>query len=343
IQFFFKQIKRKKAVKVSKGTKRKRGAEPEEVVVEEGDILLQAEEEIAQVLDNRDASDVQPDDSQEVHDTHVARSIRDKAIALMRTKNVIISDAENRNALGIFPKVAGLAKKVHDSSTVAAVFDGLVNSAKARGTLQTDKTALDRRCPTRWNSDFQCLEVHALFKPVIQQLTATTDLKLKSFALTEAQWKLVDQLSLVLGIFDEMTLYFSQADTPLIADAIGALEDLLVSLKMVMDDTEMPNVIRVAAAASKLVCEKYFNLTGECEAYSLAIVMTPNKKLNWFRERGWSDDKVKAIKDLAVSRWEESYKKFALPSSSTTAPSTSVSTASTSVSSPLRQHSIPCS
>jgi hypothetical protein len=68
-----------------------------------------------------------------------------------------------------------------------------------------------------------------------------------------------------------MTNYFSQAETPLIADTIGALEDLFASLTLVMDDSEMPSVIRVAAAASKLVCEKYFTLTGECEVYSIAI------------------------------------------------------------------------
>jgi hypothetical protein len=106
-------------------------------------------------------------------------------------------------------QVAGLAKKVHDSGTVGNVFNGLVDSAKKRGAIVTDKTALDRCCPTRWNSDFLCLNAHATFKPVVQQLTATTDLKLKAFALTKAQWTLVDQISAVLGVRCSSFVLFS--------------------------------------------------------------------------------------------------------------------------------------
>jgi hypothetical protein len=113
IQFFFKPLKRKKAVKVAKGTKRKRTVqappvieeEEDEAVLDEGDFLSTAEEEIAQVLDTPDPSEPQTEDAQEIHDTHIARSIRDKAIAYMRLKGVIIGEQENRTALGIFPKV----------------------------------------------------------------------------------------------------------------------------------------------------------------------------------------------------------------------------------------------
>jgi hypothetical protein len=60
--------------------------------------------------------------------------------------------------------------------------------------------------------------------------------------------------------------------------------------------------------------------------------MTPNKKLDWFRARNWSEEKIASIKHLVVSRWEESYKKLsksapsiATPSNSGPAPHASVS------------------
>ncbi|KAJ7449000.1 hypothetical protein FB451DRAFT_950729, partial [Mycena latifolia] len=232
---------------------------------------------------------------------------RDKAIAYMALEGVVIDPEDNRSALGLFPKVAGLAKKVHDSGTVADVFNSLVDTAKAAGKIDSDKTALDRRCPTRWNSDLDCLNAHNVLKVAVEQLTATSSLKLSSFKLTDEQWALSDEVTDVLGLFDEMTQYFSQAETPLIADTIGALEDLISSLKRVRDDDETSNVVRVAACAAVMVAEKYFSLNDECEVYAIAIVMSPNKKLDWFRSRGWSEDEIERIKNLVVHRWEESY------------------------------------
>ncbi|KAJ6556343.1 hypothetical protein B0H19DRAFT_1293404, partial [Mycena capillaripes] len=351
IQFFFKQLKRKKTVKVSKGRGNARGrgrgrgrarggapitpapsrrstaAESEEAVADEGDDLTPEEEELAGLLGADDSADDDETADQELHDTHTARSIRGKAVAHMAELGVVISERDNRQALGIFPKVAGLARKVHDSGSVASVFNGLVDTAKAAGKIKTDKTALDRRCPTRWNADFDCLNAHSIFKVAVEQLTATSALKLSSFRLTDEQWDLVDELSDVLSLFDEMTLHFSQSETPLISDSIGALEDLLTSLRNVRDDDKTSDVVRVAACAGVMVAEKYISLTDECEVYSIAIVMFPDKKLDWFRSRKWKDEDIERIKKLAIDRWEESYKAFSKVS---TAPPTAEASSSAS-------------
>ncbi|KAJ7880221.1 hypothetical protein B0H13DRAFT_2345689 [Mycena leptocephala] len=121
-------------------------------------------------------------------------------------------------------------------------------------------------------------------------LSATSSLKLSSFKLTDQQWDLLDEVSDVLTLFKEMTLYFSQAETPLISDIIGALEDL------------------ITAETPVTVAENYSSLNEECEVYAIAIVMSPDKKLHWFRSRGWSEENIERIKNLTVSRWEESYK-----------------------------------
>ncbi|KAJ6532496.1 hypothetical protein B0H19DRAFT_887604, partial [Mycena capillaripes] len=157
-------------------------------------------------------------------------------------------------------------------------------------------------------TDFDCLNTHSIFKVAVEQLTATSALKLSSFRLTDEQWDLVDELSDVLSLFDEMTLHFSQSETPLISDSIGALEDLLTSLRNVRDDDKTSDVVRVAACAGVMVAEKYISLTDECEVYSIAIVMSPDKKLDWFRSRKWKDEDIERIKKLAIDRWEESYK-----------------------------------
>ncbi|KAJ6531487.1 hypothetical protein DFH09DRAFT_1326464 [Mycena vulgaris] len=129
IRFLFKELQRKKVVKVGKGRTgirvrpTARLAAQEEAVAEEGDDLTPAEEAIPQLLESNDGSAV--DDvaqSQDLHDIHVARSVWDRVIASMALDGVVIDPEENRAALGLFPKVAGLAKKAHDNGMVADTF-----------------------------------------------------------------------------------------------------------------------------------------------------------------------------------------------------------------------------
>lgn len=62
----------------------------------------------------------------------------------------------------------------------------------------SSKKTLDRRVPTRWNSDFTCLQAHVHFAEAVRNLT--NDAKLGAFALTESQWALAKQLVNVLEV-----------------------------------------------------------------------------------------------------------------------------------------------
>jgi hypothetical protein len=93
--------------------------------------------------------------------------------------------------------VAGLARRVHDGSTLKEKFDKLVEDDED---LKGSKMALIRRVPTRWNSDFNCLGSHVHFKNAIQQLTAVATNKLEAYRLTSEQWELADELLEVLEV-----------------------------------------------------------------------------------------------------------------------------------------------
>ena len=64
--------------------------------------------------------------------------------------------------------------------------------------LEGDKTALDRRVATCWNSNLACLDAHVHFKNVIQQLTGLASNKLQAYRLTALQWELAEELVDVL-------------------------------------------------------------------------------------------------------------------------------------------------
>ncbi|GBE85873.1 hypothetical protein SCP_0803950 [Sparassis crispa] len=88
------------------------------------------------------------------------------------------------------------------------------------------------------------------------------------------------------------------------------LERLEHQLTAVRDDAEMelPAVIRIAAQASLLVVGKYYALTDDTDVYRIAIVMCPDKKLEWFNKNpDWrSEDRAEAARILQA-RWTEAY------------------------------------
>ena len=164
-----------------------------------------------------DAQASQGDDGQIAHDDEVVKSIHDQAIVDMRRRNVKMTQTEEKMAQKIFPmvlisgfsfgfycssyiiQIAGLARKIHDSSTLNEKFQAEVSH---NPDLQTSaKHALDRRVPTRWNADFLCLSAHLHFKSVIQSMTGVSENKLKPYRLSDEQWELSDDLGDVLKVF----------------------------------------------------------------------------------------------------------------------------------------------
>ena len=101
--------------------------------------------------------------------------------------------------------MAGLARRVHDSSPLKEKFDTLVTNDKD---LPGDKTMLDCRVPTHWNSDLTCLDAHLYFRSPVEQLTGAAVNKLQAYRLSEDQWNLAEILSAIL----EVTIYFSHLD-----------------------------------------------------------------------------------------------------------------------------------
>lgn len=63
-----------------------------------------------------------------------------------------------------------------------------------------EKIALDRRVPTRWNSEYDCIKAHIYFRAVVETLTNVTENQLKAYKLTESQWILADDVGDVLQV-----------------------------------------------------------------------------------------------------------------------------------------------
>ncbi|KAK7442969.1 hypothetical protein VKT23_015913 [Stygiomarasmius scandens] len=163
-----------------------------EVVLAKGDVGVDAEDiEIAEVLGPDGENSNVSNPAHKAHDTAVSKSIRDIAIQEMRLKGVIISDHENKDALKVFPKVAGLAKKVHDSGTVGTAFEKAVDSDPG---IMSQFTALAQRNATRWGSEWRCLQTYQELWPAVNKVLADKDLKLTSYKLNTAQERMIKEL-----------------------------------------------------------------------------------------------------------------------------------------------------
>jgi hypothetical protein len=153
------------------------------------------------------------DEGRAAHDAIVIKTTRDQAIYDMRQIDVVIDAEEEKMALQIFPRVrlyycdpvyftynmqvAGLARRVHDNSTLKEKFDTLVHNDHE---LTGDKTTLDRRFPTWWNADLTCLDAHLHFRNPVEQLTGAAINKLRAYHLSEPQWDMATTLSAILEV-----------------------------------------------------------------------------------------------------------------------------------------------
>ncbi|KAI6009210.1 hypothetical protein EDC04DRAFT_2499307, partial [Pisolithus marmoratus] len=220
------------------------------------------------------------DEAKHAHDEAAVWSVNALAVHEMGVIGVKMTVADEKAALGIMPKVAGLACRLHDSAHLQERFEQILTSQSSSGAMH--KVRLDRRVPTRWNSDYTCLKSHLRFKEAITSLTAKEELGLEKYALTAAQWKIADDLSAILELFEALTLRFSRADMPLVYEVIPMLEHLEHMMTRVHDAPRELPVVRIAAKAALLMIGKYYALTDDSEVYRIAIAMCPDKKAEWF-------------------------------------------------------------
>ncbi|QRV80101.1 hAT family dimerization protein [Ceratobasidium sp. AG-Ba] len=254
--------------------------------------------------------ELEPDPTGEVdaakldHDLDVVKGVSVDAIRIMKDRGVTVSDEEIRSARRIMFKVAGLARRVHDSAELNNIFREMVDRDPS---LHGDARALTRRVATRWNTDRAALNSHIHFRDPVQLLTSHPKHDLKKYALDDDQWDLASELNNVLEVFQEPTDRFSQAEVPLIHQVIPELLTLKARLEDICANTpqqKIHSITQVAAQAALLVYEKYLGAIEECDIYVISVVMCPDRKLQWFADRGYD---TKGIRAQAVQRFKERY------------------------------------
>ncbi|KAI0721754.1 hypothetical protein C8Q72DRAFT_955599 [Fomitopsis betulina] len=91
-------------------------------------------------------------------------------------------------------------------------------------------------------------------------------------------------------------------------DVIPAYDQLQQDFKVMEDDMTLAPVCCVTAHAAVLMTHKYYSRLDNCEAYFIAIVMCPDRKLQWFFDNDWSLEDIVQIRDIVMQRFYEKFK-----------------------------------
>ncbi|KAF5345972.1 hypothetical protein D9756_010932 [Leucocoprinus leucothites] len=275
-----------------------------------------------QVVEDEDDEDdgvLEEDDGHAIFNQEAVLALRQPAIMQMQAREepVTATPAQLHTAEGIMPQVSSLACCIHDLPTLHEQFDELVSKNPR---LDGAKRSLNCWVATHWNSDFLCLNAYVYFQKEVETMTGISDNNLTQYRLSADQWKIVTDLLPVLEIFKEATDLFSKAEVPLIVDAFPLLLDIQTYLVNVHedDDDELSPVIHIAAQAAISMVNKYITLCEECEIYFIAIVMCPDRKLQWFKDNGFSCAVISQLKQTVIDQWEQNYQPDLTPDSGIT-------------------------
>ncbi|KAF5345225.1 hypothetical protein D9756_011482 [Leucocoprinus leucothites] len=208
----------------------------------------------------------------------------DGHIDIMAEKGIFATSAEFRMAQEIMPWVSGLARCIHDSSNLHDQFNELVSQNKN-------------------------LEAHVHFQKEVEIMTGVSDYGLTQYWLSPKQWKIANDLLPVLEIFKEATDLFSKAEVLLVIDVFPTLLDIRTYLGNICedDDDALSPVICIAAQAVISMADKYIMLCEECKIYFIAIVMCPDRKLQWFKDNGYACPVYTKLKQTVIERWGQTY------------------------------------
>nr|GAT43270.1 predicted protein [Mycena chlorophos] len=288
--------------------------------------------------------------ARQIHDLAAIKNLRQRAIREMDLKGVTVSASDTKLAIQLLPRVskslpasarhssaicgqvAGLSRRIHDSSPIKHAF-GLYVSADA--TIQGQTTTIARRCASRWDSNHDMLATLLILEQPARKLLNDKAFNLKAYKLAEKQWSLGREVCDLLECFQLVTQRFSRRDSSraLVCEVIPAIEELRRRMHNAseMDGTQtdeegvaipaLPDICRVAAYAASLVLDQYLLLMQECEIYEFAIALRPDLKLNYFRKNGRSEADIKRIHDGLVERFKD-FKPASDPVSATAPPST---------------------
>ncbi|THU89831.1 hypothetical protein K435DRAFT_577193, partial [Dendrothele bispora CBS 962.96] len=189
------------------------------------------------------------------------------------TRNRISSTVSNALRNGAINKIRTAIRQIRLSSLRRERFSQLVQENNG------NRLQLLRDVDTRWSSTHMMLERALHLREVIQRFLSDVNFQLQEYSLSSVEWKAVDQLSQVLEVPHAFQQLLSAEKTPTLCDVIPSFEEM-IHLWQDMK-TRLPDMRTIIDAGIRKL-EEYRNKMVDVPAYTLAMIIHPEMKLNWF-------------------------------------------------------------
>ncbi|KAJ8454957.1 hypothetical protein ONZ45_g19104 [Pleurotus djamor] len=172
--------------------------------------------------------------------------------------------------------------------------------------LKMKARKMPRDVRTRWNSTYEMVVFAYEYRKAVDSITGERNAGLRKYELNEEEWEIVKQLSEVLLIFKDATLFFSRS-TPNLPTVIPAMDFMDEKLATLCLDRKYSISVRAALSLAKRTLNKYYDKTDHSEVYRIAMILHPRHKLAYFQKAKWQSTWIQTAREIFLEEYESSY------------------------------------
>ncbi|CAB5205209.1 unnamed protein product [Rhizophagus irregularis] len=163
---------------------------------------------------------------------------------------------------------------------------------------------------TRWNStDDMITRALELKQPLHNTVSADKDLR--KYILSEEEWQCILDVHEILQYFKKSTNFSTGQQYPTLSCSVPVYNYLLDKLEDEYDKRESEkgeeNEVVVALNKSIEKLKQYYASTGAL-IYTVATVMDPRFKLQYYKDNKWEDSYIQEAKRQVFELWKSTYK-----------------------------------
>ncbi|CAG8704200.1 1210_t:CDS:2, partial [Ambispora leptoticha] len=127
-----------------------------------------------------------------------------------------------------------------------------------------------------------------------------SDKELQNFEFSDDEWYRINEIISVLKIFVRTTKALSSAKYPMLSSVIPIYNYLIDGLETYCDKFDSPNDIVTAVKAGLKKLETYYTKTDNTTIYTIATVLDPRFKLDYYIDNNWKQNFIHYAKKTVL-------------------------------------------
>ncbi|CAB4401720.1 unnamed protein product [Rhizophagus irregularis] len=175
----------------------------------------------------------------------------------------------------------------------------------------TTNLILDVR--TRWNSTFFMLDRALNLRDPIDDISLLES-ELNKFLISNEEWNIVKELHRVLEKFYKATEYMSTSKYVTLSSSVPIYNKLLDHIEGLLDNDDAKyckiSIIREAIRKGYEKLRTYYTKTDDSDAYTIATILDPRLKLNFYIKEKWEPEFVDQAKNIFTNTYNNNYFKM---------------------------------